>query len=1262
MADIAFLGWLGLLLTLAGELTALMLVRDLKRMLIASSIAELGFVFMAIGVGTLTGEAGALLHLGYQIVMRMLVILAAWRIVRAAGSSRLDDLVGSVARQPFAALMFGFGMFSVMGLSPFKGALSKFIILYAAIESGNWLLAIGGTVASIFGAIYFIRTIQVVCFQRRDQGVLHDAPIPFFALSARDAPMVVLALATIVMSLFPEPFLHLAAHAVGLAGLPEFETSWSLPVLLPYIGGFLLFVLGRFSTRLRAVGVGVVAAATVAAVLAGFRTGDLGDLFALLFAGIGLAVAVYSIRYIEHSHAANRYFFFLFLMIGSLIGVATSDHLGNFYLFWELMTWSSYLLVIHEQTEKALKAGAKYFLICVSGSYVMHFGILLLHAELGTFEIGEIAARIGDLSPAMSLLIVGTFLVGLGAKAGIFPLHSWLPDAHPVAPSSISGPMSAILTKAGVFGIVKLLFVMFAASSFAAFGAYDGLTSPGLVLIVLGGATFLIGEIQAFRQSDVKRLLAYSTLAQVGEITMVIGIGTSLALTGALVHVANHAVMKTLLFFCVGALILGARGQTLDALRGIGRAMPFTALCLGIGLLAIMAVPPFGGFVGKFLMIYASVEAGHASVAFVLLFGGVIGAMYYARILRVVFFMPYSGPRVAEAPLSMRMVLAALAGLAILTGLYPDALLALVTPVVDALADRSGLGAAVLPPLTMQWSLAAGIAAAGSLAVYWLGRDAPVRAGVLSVAVTGLALATVLLQAERYDGLSFWYAVLIAGVGAVNLFYSIGYMAHGHAQNRFFFFFVAMIAGLLGLTGSSNLFSFFAFWEVMSSWTLYLVITHEETPEARREGTKYFVFNMAGASFLFLGVTMLAARAGTFELAALADAVAGLAAAHLVAPCALIFAGFLMKAAMIPVRIDYQMHPASAPTPVSGYISAVLLKVGHYGMLKIFAVLGAGALFARMADLSPWMPNLMQVSAVIAAVTLLYAGAMAVIENGIKRLLIYSTVSQLGYVLLGLSLATPLGIAGGLMHAVNHMLLKDVLFLVAGCILAQGHVRSLDELGGLGQRMPVTFAIFLFAGLSLAGIPPLNGFSSKWLLYQAAFEGGHYLMGLAALMSSLFTLAAVLKFAHTAFMGQLSPAAARMSEAPAVMLAPMLLLVGASIVFGALPGLVLVPVAHVQASLGLTPVEASWLGPLPGPQPWHPLTLTLALLAVGLIGVLYVRLSGSRRVKGHIHVCGVTDIAAERMHVPASALYETPDRLIRGLLHIKPKAESPAHD
>jgi len=1241
------LAWLGLLVVLAGESLALLNRGDLRRMLFFSTASELGYVLMGWGVGSPIGESGAIMHLLYQLVMRALVFVAAARLIRRAGSSRVEALVGSYAAAPLTSLMLAFGMFSVMGLSPFKGSFSKFVILYAGIESSNWIVAVAGTIGSIIAAFYFLPTVAAVCFRRGE-------PIP--ARTVRfgidGAVMLVLAAVTIVMSLDPEPFLVFAAHLAGVANasrFPEFEASWSLPILLPSAGAFAVFALGRISARLREVGAVTLAMSTLALVWATARPGDLGDLFALLFAGGGLAVVVYSTAAMRGTHAPGRYYFFLFQMIGALIGVATSHHLGNFYLFWELMTWASYILVVHDQTEDALKAGARYFLVCTSAAYVMHFGVLFLHARLGSFDMGVIAAGAPGISPGLLTLIAVTFMIAFVAKAGLFPLHFWVPEAERVAPTAISAPMSALLAAAGLMGAIKLLYILLGGTLLAGARSLPGLHLPEQALMVLGGITLLLGEIGAWRQTDVKRMLAYSTLAQIGEVALVLGVGSSLALSGALVHLVNHALMKSVLFFCVGAFALRTGARSLDDLRGLGKAMPLTALPIAVAILAILALPPFGGFVGKFLMIYACVQAGQIGAAVVMLIGGVIAAIYYARFLRILFFEPYAGPAVREAPIAMQAVSATLALLVTVNGFYPAPLLRLVGPVVAALGGQGRLVALALPPLAMHWSAGALIAAIGSVVVFFVGKRSAARSGAAAVLTMALALGGVLLEAGRYDLLAFAFALLIAGVAILNLAYSAGYMAREHAPNRYYFFFTMMVGGLLGLVAAKNLFDFFAFWELMSSWTLYLVTIHEESEEALREGTKYFLFNFVGASFLFLGVTVLAAQTHSFQFTNLAHTAALVPAAALYGSLALIFIGLLMKAAQLPVRIDYQMHPVPAPTPVSGYISAVLLKVGPWGVLKIFVTVGAAATFGRLTRDLPWAPDLMGTIGVIAAATLLYAGAKAMVETGIKRVLIYSTVSQLGYVLLGLSLGTPLGIAGGLMHAVNHMLLKNTLFLVAGSILSQAPVRTLDELGGLGRRMPVTFAIFFFAGLSVSGIPPFNGFSSKWMIYQACFQSGHYLLGLAAMLSSLFTLAAILKFAHGAFMGPASPVAMTMREPPGVMLVPMLTLVAVSAVISAFPGVLLVPVSHVQTALGLEAVQATWLGGVPGPSPWHPLGLALALGGSGLLAWSYRRLSSRRRTTGPIYSGGVI-IPAGRVELPASSLYETPARLVRELL------------
>ena len=444
-----------------------------------------------------------------------------------------------------------------------------------------------------------------------------------------------------------------------------------------------------------------------------------------------------------------------------------------------------------------------------------------------------------------------------------------------------------------------------------------------------------------------------------------------------------------------------------------------------------------------------------------------------------------------------------------------------------------------------------------------------------------------------------------------------------------------MLCGLSGLALSNDLFNFFAFWEIMSSWPLFFAIIHEETEEARHEGTKYFLFNLAGASFIFLGVLLTGEPAG-YDIAAIAQTLPNLPTARQVAPIVLLTVGFFMKAAMIPLRIDWQMHPASAPTPVSGYISAVLLKSAPFGMLLLCFVIAKPLLAGGP------MQSLMYAGAWIAGATIFYAAYKAVTQSDIKGVLIYSTVSQLGYILLGICMGTSLGITGGMMHFVNHMVFKNLAFLCAGALMYKTHAHSLNELGGIGKKMPLTTLAFGIATMSAAGIPPFNGFTSKWMLYNELFVQGEILLLLLALSGSVLTLAYFLKFLHSAFLGYPTSKHTNVTEVPALMLIPMGILATACILTGIFPGILLHPIGHIISSLHLTPVPVSLSGIEGGTIMWNA-TLISCMFLTGLLMVMgLLKLMNGQIRYTSIHMCGVTELPEEKTNVSASNVYEAP--------------------
>jgi len=714
-------------------------------------------------------------------------------------------------------------------------------------------------------------------------------------------------------------------------------------------------------------------------------------------------------------------------------------------------------------------------------------------------------------------------------------------------------------------------------------------------------------------------------------------------------------VMKDLLFLAAGGLILRADSQRKSNLAKMGKALPFTGVCMAVGLVSIMGLPPTGGFFSKFLMLGAALEAGQPLIAALILAGGLIGCIYYGRIIKVLFFSTREGAPVAPLPLSMALPLGVLAALALCSGLFPMQWAGLVLPAAASLFPTGGglfpAGGALfpaggtLPDIAISWPPLVVLPLVGAVLAILLRRNLKLSGGAATLSLV-LALGWAIFGTGFPTDLQRYFALLVLALGALNLAYSSGYMSHSHTAWRFFAVFLTMISGLVGMTTVSSLVAFFCFWEIMSSWPLFFAIIHEETPSALKEGTKYFLFNIAGASILFLGVLLLGHACGGYGFDVIAKSIGASPASAWLPGLCLMGVGMLMKAAMLPLRIDWQMHPATAPTPVSGYISAMLLKSGPFGILLLRFVLAQGA----GGDAAQALDTAMYVGAWIGGITILYAGVQALLQSGIKEMLIYSTVSQLGYVVLGICLGTSLGVAGGLLHLFNHMLFKDLAFLCAGALMFASHAHNLEELGGMGRKMPVTFLCFSAALFSAAGMPPFNGFSSKLIIYYALIERGELVLAIIAILSSVITLAYFLKFMHGAFFGQLTPAAERASEVGPAMRLPIIILAGLCLLTGVFPGLALMPIAGLEQGLGLTPPQVGISGIVSGYGACNMALLSVMLFAVG--GGVWLglsRLTSGRVRRTAIHTCGETSVDQRDTRIGAGDLYAAPIRLLAGM-------------
>ncbi len=1213
------------------------------KMLVWGTLADIGFAAMALSAGQGLATTGALLFILFQLVARGLAFTALQALCKTNkaiihSEKTVQNIQKAALHNPKAAAFFALGLLATVGGSPFL------------VPEGRFFATQGILATDFFGTVTALIIVAMSCMVFV---WLHIAAVrkiylentqdscsqgPCFQQGHVSIISLFFAFLVLILGFLRAPMADICATAANIT--LEHAPSHMAFTLLFY-GSFIhALVCTKFPKFLEKSAILLMALALFCASAMG-DISPMARLFAILITGMGLVVSIYSAGYMAHAHRLHAYYFFLLLTFAALVGIVTTPNLGAFYGYWELMTFASYFLVVHERTgaqaKAVLDAGSKYYIMCAGGALLMLPGLALLGGSSASlFAIPEITAAMPSFTLKITLMLT---LIGFAVKAGIVPLHAWLPDAHPAAPSSVSGPLSGIITKMGIFGIVTLLLGQAGTAALAQQGPMQGnLSWIGYNLSFLGGITLIYGEIMALRQDDIKRILAYSTLGQVGEIVLVLGLGTYLSTVAVLTHVVNHAIMKDLLFLGAGVLILRTGSRKLEDLRGLGQQMPFTVGCISVGLLGIMGLPPFAGFQGKYLMIHASLLTGHWLMAALIVAGSLVGAVYYVRILRTLIFekAEYSrdmlnqeiAPTDFKTQGAMGLALGILAALTLILGVCPQLTQSLVTGAAALYFDPIPEAIVALESMHISWPVYVIVPMLGAFLPYLL-RDDRLRAGQVTVGILLLTAILVFFFGQDMDTLSFGFACIVPLIGAVNMVYALEYMEHSHSQWRFYAFFCAMCAGLIGLASAENLFGFFLFWEIMSSWALYFTIAHEGTKESLQEAFKYFLFNLSGAGCIFLGVCMLgghisldfqhlenisAWRTSPSDVATQAWGFAGYA---------LLALGFVMKAAQLPLRIDWQMHPALAPTPVSGFISSVLLKSALLGLMKLFIIIGGGLTLLHAIS-GAEMRTIQTLILWIGGITIVMASIQALLSSNLKLIFIYSTVSQIGYMVLAVAVGTSLGFAGGLLHVVNHVFFKDLLFLMCGVLMFQSHKDNLHDLGGIGHKMPFTLAMFAIAGLSVVGVPPTSGFTSKWIIYHALMQINEPFLALLSLVGSVITLAYIAKFLHTAFMGQPGPHLAHIEDASPRMRIAMSILAVGCILLGIFPGLMLYPINGVLTDYNLQVLNIGISGLHDGPAAWNATNMWVMMLLalVGTWKALNYFVAKNYRITP-VHTCGL---------------------------------------
>ena len=338
-----------------------------------------------------------------------------------------------------------------------------------------------------------------------------------------------------------------------------------------------------------------------------FEIDALSAFIATIFALVGFAVAVYSIGYMEEEGIGN-YYVLLSLLVAGLIGVAYAGDFFTLFVFYELLGVTAYILVAFYKNREAIEAAVKYLIMGAAGSALILYGMALIYGLTGTLNMALIAKTMknAQLGPQLYLILL-LFLIGFGVKAAIVPMHSWLPDAHPAAPSGISAMLSGVVIKAGMYALFRTVFILFYGKDSPT--GYIWNWHISLLFAIIAIITITLPNIIALVQTDIKRMLAYSSIYNMGIIFAGIAIGTKFAIAAALFHLLNHALAKALLFMNSGAFIMRGKTRVIEDLKGIGKKMPGTGVSFLTGCLSLAGLPPLAGFYSKFFVIWAAILA-----------------------------------------------------------------------------------------------------------------------------------------------------------------------------------------------------------------------------------------------------------------------------------------------------------------------------------------------------------------------------------------------------------------------------------------------------------------------------------------------------------------------------------------------------------------------------------------------------------------------------------------------------------------------------
>ncbi|MEA1878848.1 MAG: proton-conducting transporter membrane subunit [Bacteroidota bacterium] len=799
----------------------------------------------------------------------------------------------------------------------------------------------------------------------------------------------------------------------------------------------------------------------------------------------------------------------MLILVMGLNVIILTRDIFNLFVFLEIVSIALIGLILLGKGKHTYSAGFKYLIAIAIISSFLLVGIAFVYYFGSTLNIDDFIAQNQVATKGLSTALFLLFIAVL-LELKPFPANGWAIDLYEAAHPGVGALISGGTATASLYVLYKVLPM--------------GADYWSDVLIWVGLISFLGSNILGISQKNANRLLGYSSIGQIGLLVAVIGFSEQLGQNFEVIFFSlfiSHFLAKVGLFWLSGWV-----GKTELTAWSVLRTKPWLLLVFGIFLFTLIGFPPFPSFFGKWQLIVDLADGQGFSWIVLILAGSLFEGIYLFRWLGYAI----KGEKSSEAKPLIDWQTA-----------LPIAIFAL-------LIIGAGYVSNQWMPMGQSINL---IPVFFILALFVLDFLPAWIKNTLSIA--GLAVYGYLLYPELSDDtLRMVFAVIFLGGGILTLI--AGYSVKGKRAG-FFPFAMMMFAGLMGLVEANNLLQFFFAWELMTLGSYVLIIRGKRSMV---HAYNYMLFSLGGAYLIFMGIAMATVGQDGISLEILrTTAFPGWT-------YALMAIGFLTKTAALGFHIWLPGAHAEAESDVSPMVSGILLKGGVFGLIVLFLAMGG-----EQAQSNP----LIYVLGWLGAITALIGNLIAVFQEDAKKLLAYSSIGNLGYVLFALAFMSNVGWMTAITYSLNHFLFKTLLFLAIGGVVLRVKTHNMHEMGGLIKQMPLSFIAVLIGIITLAGIPPLSGYAGKWLFYNAVIAQGWYFQGAIVFFAGTIAFLYCFKLIYAVFLGQPKDKFRKVKEAPVWYIIPQLILIVGIMVFSARPDLILKPVGELLSGAAYFPTD-----------------------------------------------------------------------------------------